>query len=50
MQCISQKFSIEMRVNLSSGNAFVTQHFLHCPKVSTTFNQMGGKRMPKGMR
>lgn len=42
--------SIDMRVDFGGGDAFVSQHFLNCPKVGSSFYQMRCKRVPEGMR
>src|SRR5260221_10858247 len=50
LQRFSQKLTIKVSINFCSGNAFMPQHFLYSPKVSTAFNQMRGKRMAECMR
>ena len=47
---ISQKFPVEMRIDLSGKDGFMSQHFLHCAKVSAPVNQLCGKRMAECVR
>src|SRR6266478_6037985 len=49
LQCLSQELTIKMSIDFSSGNAFMSQHFLYGPQVSAAFNQMCGKRMAESM-
>jgi len=46
----TQILPIHMSVNLRRGNIDMTEHFLHRPQVSATFQQMGRKGMTEGMR
>ena len=39
-----------MRIYFCCGNALMPQHKLNSPKVSSILQQMGSKRMPKGVR
>lgn len=39
-----------MGIDLRGGDAFMSQHFLHCTKVGTAFYQMRGEGMAEGMR
>jgi len=39
-----------MRVDLSGGDAGMSEHFLYRPEICSVFNQMGGKSVPESMR
>ena len=47
LQRFSKELAVEMRINFSGGNAFVSKHFLYGTEVCATFNQVCGKRMPE---
>ena len=38
-----------MGIDLCGCDTLVSQHFLHCPQIGTSFQQMGGKGVPQGM-
>ena len=45
----TKEFTIQVGVNLSCGNAFVAQHFLHGAQVCTAFYQVGRKGMAESV-
>ena len=45
-----QVVAVQMGVDLGRGDGLVAQHFLYRTQVCTSFDQVGGKRVPKGMR
>lgn len=47
---ITQKFPVEVCVNLRRGYGFMAEHVLDSPQVGASFNQVCGKRMPERMR
>lgn len=50
VQHLPQVIPIEMGVDLGGGDAFVSQHFLDGTQVGTTFDKVGGKTVPEGVR
>src|SRR5437868_4750186 len=50
VQCRAEKIPVQVCVYLSSGYAFMTQHFLHRTQVCTAFYKMCSKGVPEGMR
>ncbi len=49
LQRCSQEFPVEMSINFSGGNTFMSQHFLYGTQVCAAFHQVCGKRMTEGM-
>src|SRR5689334_15251930 len=49
LQRIPQVLSVEVSIDLCSGNAFMPQHLLDGSQVGAAFYQVGGKRMTKSM-
>lgn len=47
---LTQASATYMGVDLGGGNLTVAQHELHGPEIGASFQQMGGKRVPKDMR
>ena len=47
---LPQIITVEVGVNLRGGDGLVPEHLLDSTQVSPAFDQVGGKRMPKGMR
>jgi len=45
-----QAFAGDMGVNLSGGEIRMPQHNLNAAQVGAVFKQMGGKRVPQGVR
>ena len=39
-----------MGVNFSGKDRLMAEHFLDSPEVSSSIDQVGGKRVPEGMR
>ena len=48
-QGLSQKTSVQVGVNFSRGNAFMSQHFLNSSQVCAPFHQVGRKGMSESM-
>ena len=46
----SEVFPVEMGIDFRGGDRFVAEHFLDSPEISSTFHEMGGKRVTEGMR
>ena len=46
---ILEKLSVDVRIDLSSSDRLVTQHFLDGSQICPTFYQMSGKRMSQRM-
>ena len=49
-QRITQQFIGDMRVDFRRTDAGVAEHLLYSKQVGTSFKQMGGKAVPKGVR
>src|SRR5690606_13722932 len=49
-QCLSEFFSVHVHINLGSRDRFMSEHHLNCIKISSGFEQMRRKSMPKYMR
>ena len=49
-QCITQQFIRYVRVDFRRTDAGVAEHLLYSKQVGTSFKQMGGKAVPKGVR
>lgn len=47
---LSEKTSVQVGIDFSSGDAFVSQHFLYCPQISSSLYQMRGEGMSECMR
>lgn len=45
----AQHIAVNMRIYLRSCNGFMPQHALDCPQVGSTFQQVRGKRVAKGV-
>src|SRR5687768_11283220 len=45
-----QEIAVEMCVYLCSGDAFMPEHFLYCTQICSSFDQVCGERVAKGMR
>lgn len=41
---------VEVGIDLGSGYAAVAEHYLNKPQVNPMVQQVGGKRVPQGMR
>ena len=46
---IAQHASVDMGINLCSGDGFMSQHGLDSSQVSPSLQQMGGKRVAEGV-
>src|ERR687890_482723 len=46
----AEPFVRDVSVDLGSGQGGVAEHFLHAAQIRTTFEQMGGHRVPKAVR
>ena len=46
---LSQMFSTDMRINLSSGDLAVPEHELDRPKIGSPLQKMGGKRVAENV-
>ena len=44
-----QMLAVEMGVDLGGGDISMTEHLLDRAKIGSTFDQMGGERVPKDM-
>ena len=42
--------AVDVGIDFCSGNAFMTEHLLDDPEVSTVFYKMGRERMPESVR
>src|SRR5690606_1736937 len=49
-QCLFELFSVHMHINLGGCDRFMSEHHLNCIKISSVFEQMCRKWMPKNMR
>ena len=47
---LAQIISIEMRVNLGSGDGCMAEHLLHSTKIGRTFDEVRGEGMTKAVR
>src|SRR5262245_33833893 len=45
-----QSIDTDVGIDLCCGEAFMTEHFLDCPQIRPSVEQMRGKRMTKDMR
>ena len=46
----SQEITIQMSINFSRSDFFVSEHLLDRPQICASFQQVCGKRMAEGMR
>lgn len=42
-------FSVQMQINFSCRNAFMSQHLLNSPNIGAIFQKVRGKGVSKGM-
>jgi hypothetical protein len=40
LQGLPQIGAVQVRINFRGGNAFMSEHFLHCPQVGTTLHKV----------
>ena len=43
-------FTVQMGIDLGSGDAFMAEHFLDGAQIGASFDEVGGEGMPEGMR
>ena len=43
LQCLPQKFPVQVCIDFRSGDTGMSQHFLYGPEIGASFYQVGGK-------